>query len=79
MHKTVCVFISKFCFVVDTTKRMSIPLCLPLALPSYCDDDDDDKDDDNDEPNSTYILQFVCFSFATRHLNIMVMKRKKMV
>lgn len=51
------------------------------SFSSYCDDDDDkddDKDNDNDEPISIYILQFVCFSFATRHLNIMGMKRKKM-
>lgn len=36
-----------------------------LSSPSFSSYCDDDKDDDNDEPISTYILQFVCFSFAT--------------
>lgn len=34
MHKTVCICINEFTFVVDTTKWMSILLCPPLAFPA---------------------------------------------
>lgn len=66
---SLCIY--QFTFAVDTTERMSILL---LSSPSFYGDCDDD---DDDEPISTYISLFFCFYFATRHYNIMGLKKEE--